>query len=95
MKLYKSKYLEKALLLSNEDQERLLSRMTGNLPRRLSRNKISVDEALAMQLEIEDEQLNEWREKMHALKEMHAAQAKKSAEKNKAIEAAKTKKSQD
>jgi len=68
VKISKPEYLEKALLLSAEEQERLLSRMTGKLPRRLEKDKLSVAEALAIQLEIEDEQLNEWREKMHAMK---------------------------
>ena len=56
MKISKPEYLEKALLLSAEEQERLLSRMTGKLPRRLEKDKLSVAEALAIQLEIEDEQ---------------------------------------
>ena len=68
MKISKPEYLEKVRLLSAEEQERLLSRMTGKLPRRLEKDKLSVAEALAIQLEIEDEQLNEWREKMHAMK---------------------------
>lgn len=68
MKISKPEYLEKVLLLSAEEQERLLSRMTGKLPRRLEKDKLSLAEALAIQLEIEDEQLNEWREKMHAMK---------------------------
>jgi hypothetical protein len=69
VKISKPEYLEKALLLSTEEQERLLSRMTGKLPRRLEKDKLSLAEALAIQLEIEDEQLNEWREKMHSMKE--------------------------
>jgi hypothetical protein len=81
MKLYKREYLEKALLLSEDEQERLLSRMTGNLPHRLERNKISVDEALAMQMEIEDEQLDEWREKMCAMKARETKQAETPARK--------------
>lgn len=68
MKISKPEYLEKALLLSVEEQERLLSRMSGKLPRRLVKDKLSLDEALAIQLEMEDEQLNEWREKMYAMK---------------------------
>ena len=67
MKISKPEYLEKALLLSEDERERVLSRMTGKLPRRLDKDKLSVDEALAIQLEIEDEQLNEWRERMHSI----------------------------
>lgn len=82
MKISKPEYLEKALLLSAEEQERLLSRMTGKLPRRLEKDKLSVAEALAIQLEIEDEQLNEWREKMHAMKSAgkHVPQARETTE---------------
>ena len=67
MKISKPEYLEKALLLTKDERERVLSRMTGKLPRRLEKDKLSVDEALAIQLEIEDEQLNEWRERMHSI----------------------------
>lgn len=67
MKISKPEYLEKALLLPEDERERVLSRMTGKLPRRLEKDKLSVDEALAIQLEIEDEQLNEWRERMHSI----------------------------
>jgi hypothetical protein len=57
-------YLDKAKLLSEADAERLLSRMSGKLPRRLDKDKLSREEALALQLELEDESLEEWREKM-------------------------------
>ena len=58
------KYLEKVKALTEEESERLLSRMTGKLPKRLGKDKISLLDALAIQLELEDEQLEEWREKM-------------------------------
>lgn len=58
------KYLEKVKALTEEESERLLSRMTGKLPKRLGKEKISLLDALAIQLELEDEQLEEWREKM-------------------------------
>jgi len=57
-------YQEKAKLLNADEAERLLSRMSGKLPKRLDKDKMSKEEALALQLEIEDEHLNEWREKM-------------------------------
>jgi hypothetical protein len=56
-------YLEKAKLLSKEETERLLSRMRSKLMRRLEDKKLSRQEVVAIQLEIEDEDLNEWREK--------------------------------
>ena len=68
MKSAKNEYLEKAGQLSEIETERVLSRMGGKLPKKLDKEKLSQLEALAIQLELEDEQLNEWREKMHALK---------------------------
>jgi hypothetical protein len=56
--------LEKAKRLTREEEERLLSRMREKLKRRLEDKKLSTAEAVAIQLEIEDEELNEWREKM-------------------------------
>lgn len=56
--------LEQAKLLTNDETERLLSRMRAKLMRRLEDKKLSVVEAVAIQLEIENEELNEWREKM-------------------------------
>lgn len=83
MKISKPDYLEKALLLSEDERERVLSRMTGKLPRRLEKDKLSVDEALAIQLEIEDEQLNEWRERMHSIQKVDKDKKVKSEEKAK------------
>lgn len=57
-------YQDKAKQLSEADAERLLSRMSGKLPRRLEKDKLSREEALALQLELEDEHLQEWRERM-------------------------------
>ncbi|OIQ96867.1 hypothetical protein GALL_210640 [mine drainage metagenome] len=68
IKTAKDEYLEKATKLSEEESERLLSRMSGKLPRRLDKEKLSKLDALAIQLEIEDDQLDEWRERMHSMK---------------------------
>ncbi len=76
-KTKKPDYLAKVKQLTREETERLLSRMGGKLDRRLEKNKISQEEALAMQLEREDEQLQEWRKVMLALKAKE--EAKKSA----------------
>ncbi len=54
-------YLEKAKLLNEDEIERLLSRMRGKLLRRLEDKKLDTLEMAALQLEIEDESLNEWR----------------------------------
>lgn len=83
----KPKYMAKVKLLTKEEIERLLSRMGGKLPRRLEKRKVSQDEALAMQLELEDEQLQEWRKMMHSLKKKEEAKKEaktKVAEKSKA-----------
>ena len=89
MKLSSPEYLDKVRLLSDEEQERLLSRMAGKLPRRLEKDKLSREEAMAIQMELEDEQLQEWRERMHALKEKteKADKAQKSKEKAGDVEA--------
>jgi len=55
-------------LLSPTEAERLLSRMSGKLPKRLDKDKLSLEDALALQLELEEENLNEWREKMAKIK---------------------------
>jgi hypothetical protein len=83
-------YLAKVAQLSPEDTERLLSRMTGKLPRRLEKNKLTSEEALAIQLELEDEQLQEWREKMQSMRDKETAKTKvKAVEKEVAVSEAK------
>ncbi len=61
-------YLEKAGQLNKEETERLLARMRSKLMRRLEDKKMSVQEAVAIQLEIEDEELQEWRARMTEIK---------------------------
>ena len=68
MKIANPEYLAKVAQLSEEEQERLLSRMAGKLPRRLEKDKLSREDALAIKLELEDEQLQEWRERMRSLR---------------------------
>jgi hypothetical protein len=86
----KPNYLAKAKLLNKEETERLLSRMGGKLPRRLEKRKISQEEALAMQLELEDEQLYAWRKVMHNLKKKEEAKEAKKVAKAKASSKAKS-----
>lgn len=57
-------YLDKARQLEQEETERLLARMRSKLMRRLEDKKMSVQEAVAIQLETEDEELQEWRTRM-------------------------------
>jgi len=59
-----NEYLDKANLLTKEEAERLLSRVRSKLMRRLDDKRLSEQEVVAIQLEIEDEALNEWRKKM-------------------------------
>lgn len=66
-KISKPEYEEKVRTLSEEEAERLLSRMSGKLPKRLHKEKLTREEALAIQLELEDEQLQEWRKNMKDL----------------------------
>lgn len=61
-------YVEKAKLLDQEETERLMSRMRTKLMRRLESKKFSEVEAVAIQMEIEDEELNEWRENMEKIR---------------------------
>jgi hypothetical protein len=84
MKISNPEYLAKVELLSTDERERLLSRMAGKLPRKLERDKLSENQALAIQMALEDEQLQEWRERMHSLK----AQAKGKEKSDKAKKAA-------
>jgi N-acyl-L-homoserine lactone synthetase len=60
-------YLEQASHLNKEETERLLARMRAKLMRRLEDKKMSVQEVVAIQLEIEDEELQEWRERMNEI----------------------------
>jgi hypothetical protein len=57
-------YVEKAKLLTQEETERLMSRMRNKLMNRVEDKKFSELEALAIQLELEDETLDEWRKNM-------------------------------
>lgn len=70
------KYIEQAKLLTEDEAERLLSRMEGKLPRRLEKDKLTRLEALAIQLEVEDDMLKEWREHMAEIREKDKKKAK-------------------
>jgi hypothetical protein len=62
-------YLEKAKKLNKEEVERLQCRMRIKLIRRTEDKKLTDMEALAIQLELEDEELEEWREERRKLNE--------------------------
>jgi hypothetical protein len=56
-------YIEKATKLSEEEVEKLQSRMREKLMRRAEDKKLSLIETVAIQLELDDMLLAEWREK--------------------------------
>ena len=74
----KKVYISKAKELAGEQRERVLSRMSGKLPKRLQKDKLTEDEAIAIQLELEDEQLIEWKQKVAAIREKENKKNKKS-----------------
>jgi hypothetical protein len=81
MKTINVDYIAKAKNLSDEDRDRVLSRMGGKLPKRLQKEKLTVEEAIAIQLELEDEQLQEWRANMAVIQEKSAKAKVKAEEK--------------
>jgi hypothetical protein len=64
-------WVEKAMLLSKDDAERVLARMRKKITRRLQHEKIDPLSAVALQLQLEDEQLKEWREKLAELRKQY------------------------
>jgi len=71
-------YIEKAKLLDEEAAERLLSRARSKLVRRLEDRKMTPLDVMALQLEIEDEDLNEWRERVAEINQTEARKKPKS-----------------
>ena len=67
-KIPSDEYLKKAKALTKREAEYLLMRMAGKLGRRIDDDKITSIEALAIQLEIEDEHRNEWRQNFAEIK---------------------------
>jgi hypothetical protein len=68
-KIPSEEYLKKAEKLTAREAEYLTMRMSGKkLARRLDDHKVTSIEALALQLEIEDEHRNEWRKNFAAIK---------------------------
>lgn len=66
-------YLEKAKALTRDDAERVMVRMRGKLRRRLEDGKTIPLEAVALQLEQEDRDLQEWRLRLSELRAKHQA----------------------
>lgn len=61
-------YVEAAKNLNDDQKDRLLCRMRGKLTRKWENEKLDTIAALAIQLEVEDDELTEWREKMNEIK---------------------------
>lgn len=64
IKAIKPEYLEKAQALTIKKAERLMSRMSFKLQSQLVKDGWTAVQIMAVQLEIEDEQLLEWRERI-------------------------------
>ena len=61
-------YLERAKQLSNDDADRLMARMRGRFTRRFAARKLTALQAIALQLEFEEEELAQWRDRMQQLR---------------------------
>jgi hypothetical protein len=77
----KPAYLNKAQDLSEQEAELVLSRMRNKLFQALKKDELSTLEILGIQLEIEEEQLREWREKMTVIQEKENKKSKDSKSK--------------
>jgi hypothetical protein len=77
LKSASQEYLDKAAVLTMEDVERLFSRMRGKLARKLEGEKIRSLEAVALQLQLEDEELQEWRQRWAEIEHREGTRGKK------------------
>ena len=68
IKTASDEYMDKAKNLTAEEVEKLQSRMRGKLARRAEDKKVSLLEALAIQLELDDEQLADWRKNIQTIR---------------------------
>ena len=66
----------KSKKLSKEETEYLFSRMSNKIRRGLEDQNLEVIEALALQLEKEEEDLKEWRKQFAEIKDRYITQAK-------------------
>lgn len=70
-------FIKLAESMNETASERILSRMTGKLPKRFRKEKLTKVEAIAIQLELEDELLQEWRKNFAEIKIKAEKTAKK------------------
>jgi hypothetical protein len=59
------------MALSKEEAEYIFSRMRGKWSRRVEDRKLIPVEAVALQLELEDQHLQAWRDRLAELREKH------------------------
>ena len=64
-------YLAKVTSLSEENIDGLFNRFRLELMRFFDEQKLSIEEALAIQLKVQDEQLEEWRENRIKINEIY------------------------
>ena len=67
-KTHSDKFLEKAKLLSKDETERVLARMRSRLAPGLGDKELSELDRVVIQLELEEEDLREWRAKVVELR---------------------------
>lgn len=69
IKVPNESYLNNAKNLSDDEKDRLLSRMGSKLMQKLANEKLLTLEAIAIQLEVEDIELADWRKRMVEINE--------------------------
>ena len=74
-------FIKIAEQMDEESSEKVLSRMTGKLPKRFKKEKLTKVEAIAIQLELEDELLQEWTKNYSEIKMRLESKQKKSKSK--------------
>jgi len=72
IKSSRPEYLEQAKLLSEDQIEQLLSRIGDKLFKKMKSKELSVEEILGIQLEMEEEQLLDWRIKIAEIRKKEA-----------------------
>jgi hypothetical protein len=70
-------FIKAASNLSEDEKERLLSRMRGKLTRKWENQKLDTLEVLAIQLETEEAELEDWRKKMNEIRDTEKNKKKK------------------
>ena len=80
MKKAAAEFIELTATLSEAAKRRILSRTRGKVFDRFGKYELTDDEAVAIQLTIEDENREEWLEKVRELRAKEEKKAKKKAD---------------